>query len=70
MDLCKRKPYVVTSSQDKTVKVWDYERRQLVFLYSFAEEVNAVAFHPSGLHIAVSFSDKVQFLNLYLGRGD
>ena len=70
MDICKRKPYVATSSLDQTVKVWDYERRELVFLYSFPEEVHAIAFHPSGLHIAVAFSDKIQFIKLYLRKAE
>lgn len=70
MDLCHRKPYVATASIDRTVKVWDYERKELVYFYSFTEEVNAVAFHPSGFHIAVAFSDKVQLINLYLGKTD
>jgi len=29
-----------------------------------SEETNAVAFHPSGFHIVVAFSDKVTMMNV------
>lgn len=41
-----------------------------MFLYNFPEPLVTVAFHPSGYHVAVGFSDKVQFINLYLGSKD
>lgn len=69
-DLCLRKPYVVTCSLDKTLKVWDYDKKELVFYYHFPEEIVSVAFHPSGYHVVIAFSDRVQFLNLYLGSKD
>lgn len=70
MDCCVRKPLLVTCSPDKSVKIWDYEERKLVSSLSFNEEPFAVAFHPSGYHIAVAFTDKIQFLNLYMKSKD
>ena len=69
-DICVRKPYIVTCSPDKSLRVWDYELKKLMFLYTFPEPLVAVSFHPSGYHVAVGFSDKVQFINLYLGSKD
>lgn len=69
-DLCARKPYIATCSYDKTLKVWDYVEKQMIFYYSFPEPLLTVAFHPSGYHVAVGFSDKIQFMNLYLGAKD
>lgn len=69
-DICVRKPYVVTCSPDKSLRVWDFELKRLMFLYTFPEPLVTVAFHPSGYHVAVGFSDKIQFINLYLGSKD
>jgi WD40 repeat protein len=70
VDTCIRKPYVVTCSPDKTVKIWDYEKKELVYNMNFPEEIFAVAFHPSGFHIVVALADKVQVINLYLNTKD
>lgn len=70
MDYCVRKPLFITCSPDKTVKVWDYEERKLINNLCFTEEPYAVAFHPSGYHIAVAFTEKVQLLNLYIKSKD
>lgn len=69
-DICVRKPYIATCSPDKSLRVWDFEQKRLIFLYNFPEPLVTVAFHPSGYHVAVGFSDKVQFINLYLGSKD
>lgn len=71
-DLCLRKPYVVTCSKDKTLKVWSYEekKRGLIFYYPFIEEIVSVAFHPSGYHVVVAFTDEIKFLNLYMDYTD
>lgn len=70
MDYCVRKPLFISCSPDKTVKVWDYEEKKLINTLSFTEEPYAVSFHPSGYHIAVSFTEKVQLLNLYIKSKD
>lgn len=36
--------------------------------HKFNEEVKAVAFHPSGFHIAVAFQNKVSMINILLNR--
>lgn len=54
LDVCIRKQLIVTCSRDKTVCVWDYANRCLEFQHSFPEELVAIAFHPSGLHLVVA----------------
>jgi WD40 repeat protein len=66
MDTCVRKPLIATCSQDRTVKVWDYEKKELVYNMSFSEECFALAFHPSGYQLVVSMADKIIFTKLYL----
>lgn len=59
LDTCIRKQLIVTCSKDKKVNIWDYATRTLEIQESFTEECLAVAFHPSGLHLAVALPDKI-----------
>ena len=64
VDLCVRKPLAVTCSSDKSVRVWNYLDKADEICKFFAEEAHSVAFHPSGLHVLVGFSDKLRLCNL------
>jgi len=65
-DVCVRKPYIVTCSMDKTVRIWNYETNGLELWKEFAEEAHSVAMHPSGLYILVGFSDKLRLMNILI----
>jgi WD40 repeat protein len=64
MDVCIRKQLVVTCSKDKTIRIWNYASRTLEIVHQVTEEALAVAFHPSGFHIIVALSDKIQMMNV------
>lgn len=64
LDTCIRKQLIVTCSRDKTVCIWDYANRRLEFQHTFPEELVAVAFHPSGLHVVVAMQDKIEIYNV------
>lgn len=64
MDVCIRKPLIATASKDKTIKIWNYEERTVETPKSEAEAASCLSFHPSGLHLAVAYSDKLKILNL------
>ena len=66
LDVCVRKPIVVTCGQDKTIRVWNYLTRTLELRAEFAETPLCVALHPSGLHVLVGFSDKLRLMNLLM----
>jgi hypothetical protein len=55
MDLCVRKPLIVTAGIDKYIRIWNYEEKTLECYKSFAEEVYSVSIHPSGFHLVVGF---------------
>lgn len=59
-----RKPLVVTCGSDNSVKIWNYMERTLEIDWTFNEEPYSVAFHPSGFHIVVGFSDKLRMMNV------
>jgi len=66
MDVCVRKPLLVTCGLDKTVRLWNYLENQSDLVKIFSEEAHSVSFHPSGLHLVVGFTDKLRFLNVLM----
>ena len=70
MDLCINKPYLITCSKDKSVRVWDYQNRIHVISKMFEEELFSIAFHPSAMHALVSTDDKIYPLNVFYDEID
>ncbi|KAG7387905.1 Cilia- and flagella-associated protein 57 [Phytophthora pseudosyringae] len=66
MDVCVRKPLLVTCGLDRTVRVWNYVDRTCEVAKRFNEEAFSVACHPSGLHLLVGFADKLRLLNILM----
>jgi WD40 repeat protein len=66
MDVCARKPLVATCGIDRYVRVWNYLTYKEEVKKMFPEEALSVAFHPSGLHVLVGFSDKLRLMNLLM----
>lgn len=67
LDVCIKKELVATCSSDRTVRLWSYTsqnmfRQELFYKCDF--EAHALAFHPSGLHLVVGFSDQVRLMNI------
>jgi WD40 repeat protein len=61
LDCSLLQPMAVTCGTDACIRVWDFERRYCTVAKHFPdEEVLCVSMHPSGLHIAAGFSDKVR----------
>jgi WD40 repeat protein len=65
LDTCVRKPLVVTSGKDRTIRVWNTMSHRLEVVKTFATEAYSVSMHPSGLHILAGFQDRLRFMNLY-----
>ena len=55
MDICLRKPLIVTCGVDCTVRVWNHVTKTQVMAKSFPEEPYSVSMHPSGFHVLVGF---------------
>ncbi|KAJ5073214.1 cilia- and flagella-associated protein [Anaeramoeba ignava] len=66
VDCCLQRPVFITVSNDKTVKIWNYEDGKLVMTKEFAENPFSVSFHPSGLMALVGFSDKLRLFGIHL----
>ena len=65
LDVCIRKPLVVTCGMDNSVRIWNYEKNKLEVMEYFNGQLGCVAFHPSGFHIVVGFADKVKMMNVF-----
>lgn len=65
LDVCVRKPLVVTCGLDNSVRIWNYLENKLEVAEYFSEEPYSVAFHPSGFHIVVGFADKLRMMNVF-----
>jgi len=68
LDSCIKKPYIATTSIDRTVKVWSYTNGtgfNLEIDQIFKEEPYCVAFHPSGFHLVVGFNERIRMMNLF-----
>ncbi|KAG5475713.1 hypothetical protein LSCM4_04297 [Leishmania orientalis] len=59
-----RKPLLLTSGSDHSVRVWNTQTGQLLMCQFFALEPGAVAIHPDGLVAVVCFPDKVRVMSL------
>ncbi len=66
LDICVRKPLIVTCGLDCSVRVWNYIDKSIDIMKVFPWEAQAVALHPSGLQVAVGFTDKLQVMNLLM----
>ena len=66
MDVCIKKNLIATCSTDKTVRIWNNSNPPtLDICYEYGDEAFSVAFHPSGFHIIVGFTDKVRMMNIF-----
>ena len=66
LDVCMSKPIFVTAGKDFTLRVWNLQTHQLDLIKEFTEEMLCCALHPTGLHVAVGFLDKVRIYHVIL----
>jgi WD40 repeat protein len=66
IDVAMWKQVVVTCAKDRTVRVWNPTDRKLELMTEFEDDPLSLSVHPSGLYIAVAFSDKIRILSLLL----
>jgi WD40 repeat protein len=67
MDICLKKKLIATASADKTVRIWNNQSNppKLENVEVFNDEAYSVAFHPSGFHLIVGFTDRIKLLNVF-----
>ena len=66
MDICIRKPLIATCSEDNTIRLWNYIEATQELEFQSPEIIPlSIAFHPSGLYLAVGTIDKVYLMSVY-----
>lgn len=65
LDICIKKTLIATCSEDKTVRIWNYDTKKLDIVETYQEQAHSIAFHPSGFHVVVGFSDRVRMMNVF-----
>lgn len=66
MDVAVWKPIVATCGKDNTVRVWNPIERKMELVKEFEEEPLGLSLHPTGIYLAVMFTDKIRILSLLL----
>lgn len=66
MDVCSRKPLLITCGADKSIRIWNYITGKCEQVKFSPEEVSSVALHPSGLYLLAGFSDKLRLMNILM----
>ncbi|KPA84232.1 hypothetical protein ABB37_02281 [Leptomonas pyrrhocoris] len=64
MDCSVRKPLLITTGSDCSVRVWNTQSGQLLIRQFFATEPGAVTIHPDGLVAVVCFPEKVHVMSV------
>lgn len=64
LDMALKKPIILTCSKDATLRLWNFKNHTLDIQKTFAEEMFSVALHPTGLHCAVGFSEKLRAFHI------
>lgn len=66
IDVALWKQILVTTGRDGTVRVWNTADKKMELMKQFEEEPIGLSVHPSGLYIAVAFSERILILSLLL----
>lgn len=66
LDVAVKKPLIATVSKDLTFKIWNFQKHTLEFSKTFPEEMTCVSLHPSGLHCAIGFNDKLKIFHILM----
>lgn len=58
--------FLSSLAKDRTIRIWNYETAKVELVRKYQSEVSALALHPTGLFVAVGFSDKMHLMGILL----
>ncbi|OQV14086.1 Cilia- and flagella-associated protein 57 [Hypsibius exemplaris] len=64
VDICVRKPLIVTCAADRTIRIWNFFNRDCEIWKKFPEEPHSVAIHPNGFYLLSGFTDKLKMMHI------
>ncbi len=66
LDLCINKPYFISGSKDKSLRIYDFKEKKLHLIKTYLnEEILAVTFHPSGNYAIVSNEERLRPVHIF-----
>ncbi|CAF3214390.1 unnamed protein product [Rotaria socialis] len=66
LDIAVQKPLFISSGDDHTVRLWNYETSVIEQMRLYSEPVYGISIHPSGHQLVVAFASKVSLLNVLI----
>lgn len=66
MSVCMWKSIIMTAAKDFTIRTWNYKSGQVELVRKYQTNINVVALHPSGVFVAVGFSDQLRLMEVLL----
>lgn len=66
MSTCAWKPIVVTAAKDQTIRIWNFATGHVELVKKYLVDIVVIALHPSGLFVAVGFSDQMRLMEILL----
>ncbi|PRP79546.1 WD repeat-containing protein 65 [Planoprotostelium fungivorum] len=67
MDVCFKRPVLVTCGFDRTIRAWNYNDKSMELLKSVAEEPLGICIHPLGTQLTVAFQNKLRIYAFAFG---
>jgi hypothetical protein len=65
LDVCLRKPLIVTCGKDNIFNIWNYETEKLEYTKYFDEDLFSAAIHPTGLYVAIACFENINYYTVY-----
>lgn len=56
----------VILAMDQTIRIWNYETGKVELVKKYQVDVTTIALHPSGMFVAVGFSDQLRLMQILL----
>lgn len=66
IDVALWKNIVVTCGKDRTLRVWNPNDKKMEYMKEFEEEPLSLSVHPSGIYVAVAFTEYIKIFSLLL----
>lgn len=66
MTVCAWKSIVMTAANDLTIRVWNYQTGCIELVKKYQNVINVIELHPSGMFVAIGFTDELQLMELML----
>lgn len=68
LDSCIWKPIIATCGLDRSVRIWNYEDKNIEVSQFFDEDIYDISLHPCGLQILLCCSSSVQLCNILVNE--